>query len=155
MQCFSASFSSQLKATNVFQKHILKSKVWDQSKQARKKLLDNKTWFVLKFLSKLKACGDGKSKNRYPCWLYCTVVGLLPESLLWSAVIGLVKYLSLWFTAGFPTGAENMGRMFGGWRGAGRGALQSLMGVGLESIHGGSMGGLRQCWKIPVREFIC
>ena len=140
MQCFSASFSSQLKATNVFQKHILKSKVWNQSKQARKKLLDNKTWFVLNFLSKLKACGGGKSKNRYPCWLYCTLVGLLPESLLWSAVIGLVKYLSLWFTAGFPTGAENMGRMFGGW-GRQAGGLFKVWWVGdLSQYMGGAWG---------------
>ena len=34
--------------------------------------------------------------------------------------------------AGFPTGVENMG-----------GALQNLMGR-LESIHGGSMGGLKK-----------
>ena len=46
--------------------------------------------------------------------------------------------------AGFPTGTENMG-----------GALQNLMG-GLESIHGGSMGGrLKRCREIPVKEFIC
>ena len=43
------------------------------------------------------------------------------------------------------TGVENM-------RGGG-GALQNLMG-GLKSIHGGSMGGLKCCRKIPVKEFI-
>ena len=35
------------------------------------------------------------------------------------------------------------------------GALQNLMGGGLESIHRGSMGYLKCCWKIPVKEFIC
>ena len=38
--------------------------------------------------------------------------------------------------SGFPIGVENIG-------------------VGVESIHGGSMGGLKCCWKIPVKEFIC
>ena len=40
--------------------------------------------------------------------------------------------------------------------GAGEGTLQNLMG-GLESIHGGSMGGagVKRCWKVPVEEFIC
>ena len=43
----------------------------------------------------------------------------------------------------FPTGVDNMG-----------GALQNLMGGGLKSIQGGSMGGLKYCRKIPVKEFI-
>ena len=43
----------------------------------------------------------------------------------------------------FPTGVENMG-----------GALQNLMGGGLKSIQGGSMGGLKYCRKIPVKEVI-
>ena len=39
------------------------------------------------------------------------------------------------------------------WRGGG--ALQNLMGEGgLKSIHGGSMGGLKCCQKIPVKEFV-
>ena len=46
---------------------------------------------------------------------------------------------------GFPTGAENK------W-----GAPQNLMGEGLKSIHGMSMGGggLKCCRKTPVEEFI-
>ena len=45
----------------------------------------------------------------------------------------------------FPTGVDNMG-----------GALQNLMegGGGLKSIQGVSMGGLKYCGKIPVKEFI-
>ena len=52
--------------------------------------------------------------------------------------------------AGFPTGVENI---VGAMAPIGVGALQNLMG-GLKSIHGGSMGGLKCCRKIPVEEFI-
>ena len=78
------SFSSKSKAINVFSKHILKSKACDKSIQARKKLfchviVKNYLWFVQRFVkdwfgSKLKAHGGGKSRNRHPSWLYCTVV---------------------------------------------------------------------------------
>ena len=46
------SFSSKLKAINVFPKHILKSKARDQSIQESKKLLsrDNKELFVQRFV---------------------------------------------------------------------------------------------------------
>ena len=75
-------FSSKLKATNFFPKHILKLKAHDQSIQARKKLfcrviVNNYLCNVLcKFLIKMEARGGAKSKNRHPSWLYCTVVGL-------------------------------------------------------------------------------
>ena len=46
------------------------------------------------------------------------------------------------YISGFPTGVKNMG-----------GAVQNLMGDGFKSIHGGSMGGLKYCQKIPVKEF--
>ena len=52
--------------------------------------------------------------------------------------------------AGFPTGVENMGGLcppLGG------GALQNMMGE-LNSIDRGSMGSLKCCQEIPVKEFI-
>ena len=64
------TFSSKSKATNVFPKHILKSKAHDQSIQARKNLfcrviVKNYLCNVLcKFLIKMEALGGAKSKNR-------------------------------------------------------------------------------------------
>ena len=75
-------FPSELKPINVFPKHILKLKALDQSIQARKKLfchviVKNYLFNVSrKFLSKSKARGGTKLKNRHPSWLYCTMVGL-------------------------------------------------------------------------------
>ena len=77
------SFSLKWKATNVFLKHILKLKAYDQTIQARKKLfccmiVKNYSCNVLcKFLIKMKPRGEAKSNNRHPSWLYCAVVGLL------------------------------------------------------------------------------
>ena len=53
------------------------------------------------------------------------------------------------YVAGFPTGVEKIG----GWVG-GVGSSKFDGGGELKSIHGGSMGGLKCCWKIPVKEFI-
>ena len=77
-----ASFSSKSKATNIFPKHTLKPKAHDQSVQARKKLfcimiVNNYLCNVfLSFWSRWRAHRGGKSKNRHPSWLDCTVVGL-------------------------------------------------------------------------------
>ena len=76
------SFSSKLKATNVFPKHILKLKARDQSIQPRKKLFCHvilKSYsrnVSCKFLIKIEGTWGTKWKNRHPSWLYRTVVGL-------------------------------------------------------------------------------
>ena len=78
----SVSFSSRLKATNVFVKHILKSKEHDQSIQERKKLfcciiVKNYLCNILcKFLIETGLHWGAKSKKRHPSWLYHTVIGL-------------------------------------------------------------------------------
>ena len=64
------SFSSKSKASNVFPKHILKSKARDQSNQARKKLFCH--IIVTNYLSNASI----KIENKHPSWLYCTAVGL-------------------------------------------------------------------------------
>ena len=67
---FCASFSSKLKATNVFAKHILKLKARDQSDQAMKMLfcqviIKNYMWSILcKFL--IKGRGGAKAKDTRP-----------------------------------------------------------------------------------------
>ena len=45
-------------------------------------------------------------------------------------------------------------RTWGGLRHPIRGGGSSKFDGGLKSIHGGSMGGLKCCRKIPVKEFI-
>ena len=76
------SFSSNLKAINVFSKHILKSKSRDQSIQPRKKLFCPVIVKIIcatfreSFWSKSKASGGAKSKNKHPNWLYCSMVEL-------------------------------------------------------------------------------
>ena len=76
------SFSSKSKAVNVFPKHILKSKVRDQSIQASKKLfyhvlvknyLCNVSW---KLLIKIESTWRRETKEQVPQLIYCTVKGL-------------------------------------------------------------------------------
>ena len=76
------SFSSKLKATNVFPKHILKSKTCNQSIQARKKLfchviVNNYLCNVLcKFFIKIESMWRCKIKEQTPRLTLLTVVGL-------------------------------------------------------------------------------
>ena len=76
------SFSSKSKASNVFSKHILKSKALDKSIQARKKLFCHmivKKYLsnvLRKFLIKFESTWRRKINSKHPSWLYCTVVGL-------------------------------------------------------------------------------
>ena len=80
------SFSSKLKANNVFKNHILKLKARGQSIRASKKLFFHVTLkgysrnALCKFLIKIESTWGGKSKNRHPGWLSCTVVGLSEAS---------------------------------------------------------------------------
>ena len=82
--------ASKSKATNVFPKHILKSKEHDQSIHARKKMfcrviVQNYLCNILcKSLIKMETRGGTKSKNRHPSWLYSTEVGL-PEAAIEDA----------------------------------------------------------------------
>ena len=77
------SFSPKLKATNVFPKHILKSKARDQSIQASKRLFCHV--IVKNFVQRFVKVFDQNWKHvearnqrtgTHPSWLYCTVVGL-------------------------------------------------------------------------------
>ena len=75
------SFSSKSKATNVFPKHILKSKVRDQSIQARKKLFchvmvkDYLCNVLCKVFIKIERTRMRKTM-KHPRWHYCTMIGL-------------------------------------------------------------------------------
>ena len=75
-------FSLQSKGTNVFPKHILKSKARDQPIQTRKKLTPKLTFKKLEYCFLVEATKientscPFKTKNRHPSWLHCTVVGL-------------------------------------------------------------------------------
>ena len=76
------NFLLKSKATNVFPKHILKSKAPDKSTQARRKMfchvmVKNYLCNVLsKFLITFESTWRRKSKNKHPSWLYYTVLGL-------------------------------------------------------------------------------
>ena len=77
------SFLSKLEGINVFPKHILKSKAYDQSIHSSKEEIvlsrDNKELFVQRFVKVFDENWkhmEAKSKNRHPSLLYCTVIGL-------------------------------------------------------------------------------
>ena len=53
--------------------------------------------------------------------------------------------------ARFPTGVDSMGSI----PPIGSSKFDGGVGGGLDTVHGGSMGGLKCSWKIPVKEFIC
>ena len=76
------NFSSKSKATNVFPKHILKSKARDKLIQARKKLfchviVKNYLCNVLrKFLIKFESTWRREINKKHSGCLHCTVIGL-------------------------------------------------------------------------------